>query len=203
MARIETVKALREIYRKPQGRALQKQLDHLEFHGRNFIAKSPFLVLGTSTAGGMGDVSPRGDLPGFVKVLDDHTVILPDRPGNNRLDSLNNIIENPAVSLIFFLPGVNETFRINGEAEISTDEDLLDLCVVDGKRPVTVLKITVREAYLHCAKSMMRSNLWSSEIQIDRKDLPTMGRMINDQIGEQGPAESQQEMEARYKKALY
>ena len=203
MAKVDNIEALRLLYREPKGRTLEKQMDRLERHGRNFIAHSPFLVLGTSAPGGMGDVTPRGDFPGFVKVLDDRTVILPDRPGNNRLDSLSNILVNPAVSLVFFIPGVNETFRINGEAEILDDEDLLDLCAVDGKRPVSVLKVAIREAYLHCAKALMRSGLWSAESQIDRKTLPTMGQMINGQIGASGPAESQQEMEARYAKVLY
>lgn len=203
MSKIETVDQLREIYRPAAGRSLEKQLDRLEDHCRNFIAHSPIVMLATSIAGGLGDVTPRGDEPGFVKILDDKTILLPDRPGNNRLDSLSNILENPQIALIFMIPGVNETLRINGQAEIRDDEELRQLCEAQGKLPATVLKITVAEAYLHCAKALMRSRIWSADAMIDRKDFPTMGQMINDQVGSKDKPESQKQMEARYQQALY
>ena len=151
----------------------------------------------------MGDVAPRGDQPGFVAVPDANTVLIPDRPGNNRLDNYSNILENPKVSLVFLVPGVNETLRINGIAEIRDDADLLEMFSVGGKLPVTVLKVTVHEAYLHCAKALMRSKLWAPEARVERSVLPSMGQMIKDQTNAEGPVESQTVMEARYEKVLY
>ncbi len=203
MSKIDTVEALRGIYRQATGRSVEKGLDRLDPHCRRFIGLSPFLVMGTQAAGGLGDVSPRGDRPGFVAVEDDRTLLIPDRPGNNRLDGYTNIIGNPAVSLIFLVPGVNETLRINGVAEIRDDAALCRRFGVDGKAPATVLKVTVREAYLHCAKALMRSALWSPEAVIERSCLPSMGQMIKDQTGSAGAAEDQAAMEERYGDMLY
>lgn len=207
MSKITTPDQLREIYGYPKGRAVTKQLDKLETHCRRFIELSPFAVMATSRTdgdgGGLADASPKGDQPGFVQVLDDNTIALPDRPGNNRLDSMENLLVNPAVGLIFFIPGVNETLRINGTAEIRTDPDLLARFVVNGKPPITVYVITVREAYLHCAKALMRSALWSPDSQAPERPIPTTGQMMKDQTADAAPAETQAEMEARYKKVLY
>ena len=153
---------LREIYSSPKGASLKKTRYALDEHSRRFIAASPFLILGT-----YGDVSPRGDNPGFVKVLDNNTLIIPDRNGNNRLDSMNNIIANPTVALIFLIPGISETFRIRGEAEISTDPILLEPLAVNKKIPNSGLIIHIREAYIHCAKAIVRSNLWEQEAKQD------------------------------------
>ena len=153
---------LREIYSSPKGASLKKTRYALDEHSRRFIAASPFLILGTH-----GDVSPRGDNPGFVKVLDNNTLIIPDRNGNNRLDSMNNIIANPTVALIFLIPGISETFRIRGEAEISTDPTLLEPLAVNKKIPNSGLIIHIREAYIHCAKAIVRSNLWEQEAKQD------------------------------------
>ena len=153
---------LREIYSSPKGASLKKTRYALDEHSRRFIAASPFLILGTH-----GDVSPRGDNPGFVKVLDNNTLIIPDRNGNNRLDSMNNIIANPTVALIFLIPGISETFRIRGEAEISTDPILLEPLAVNKKIPNSGLIIHIREAYIHCAKAIVRSNLWEQEAKQD------------------------------------
>lgn len=203
MAKITTVETLRDHYGEAKKRSLEKQLTKLEKHSRHFISLSPFVLLGTASAIGHGDVSPRGETPGFVQVIDDNLIALPDRPGNNRLDSLSNIIENPNVSLLFLIPGVDETLRLNGLAEIRDDADLREKFEIKGRLPATVLLVNVKEVYLHCAKALMRSNLWASDSQIDREALPTMGQMIRDQVGSTGPLEAQQEMLKRYNQALY
>ncbi|NQV82271.1 MAG: pyridoxamine 5'-phosphate oxidase family protein, partial [Rhodospirillales bacterium] len=187
----------------PKGRPLDKQLDHLDPHDRRFIELSPFLIMATSNSGGRADASPRGETPGFVHVLDAHTLAIPDRPGNNRLDSMENILANPEVGLIFLIPGVNETLRVNGTAEIRDDDDLCAPFEVNGKRPVTVLVVTVREAYLHCAKALMRSNLWDDKAKHDARPIPTMGEMIRDQTDNPDVPENNDDMVQRYRKVLY
>jgi len=140
--------------------------------------------------------------PGFVKILDERTVLIPDSPGNNRLDSLQNLIGRPGVGLLFMIPGVDETLRINGRATLRTDEALLALCTNERRRPPLVIAVEVREVYLHCAKSLMRSKLWDSGAKQDRSVLPSMGQMLKDQIGLQGEPESNEAMRARYEKDL-
>ena len=198
--KIETVEELRRHYREPKGRAVRKQLEHLDVHCQNFIALSPFMVLASSSEGS-ADASPRGGEPGFVKVLDARTLLIPDWPGNNRLDSFSNILQNKHVGTIFLIPGVDETLRVNGHVEIRTDDALRQIFETKGKLPITVLKLTVREAYLHCAKAFMRAKLWDGKI--DRPALPTMGAMLNDQTGSEEKVETQGEMLERYQKALY
>ena len=173
---------LRAVYRPPAPRAAQKVLAHLDIHCRNFIALSPFCVLSSSDANGQADASPRGDPPGFVKVLDDRTLLLPDRPGNNQVDSLQNIVENPGVGLLFFVPGMNETLRVKGRAEITTDPDLLNPLTVAGRAPASGLKVTVEEAFLHCGRALIRSRIWDADAQIDRSSYPTYGQVLADQI---------------------
>jgi len=203
MAHIQTLDELRALYDAPKGRALTKQLDHLEKHCQHFVSLSPFLILSTSNAQGMQDASPRGEDPGFVKVLDEHRLAIPDRPGNNRLDTYSNLISSPNVGLIFLIPGVNETLRVNGVSEIRDDQELIDLFASQPRKPKTVLVVHVKEAYLHCAKALMRSNLWREEAKLSRANLPTMSQMIKDQTQSSEPLESQQEMEARYRDILY
>ncbi len=173
---------LREVYRPPAPRAAQKVLDHLDVHSRNFITLSPFCVLSSSNADGQADASPRGDPPGFVKVLDEKTLLLPDRPGNNQVDSLQNIVDNPGVGLLFFVPGMNETLRVKGKAEITTDAELLEPLTVAGKAPLSGLKVTVDEAFLHCGRALIRGRIWDADAQIDRKSYPTYGQVLADQI---------------------
>ena len=173
---------LRTVYREPAARATQKVLDHLDVHCRNFIAMSPLCVLSSADADGRADASPRGDPPGFVKVLDEKTLLLPDRPGNNQVDSLQNIVENPGVGLLFFVPGMNETLRVKGKAEIVTDTGLLEPLTVKRRAPLSGLRITVEEAFLHCGRALLRSRLWDSEVKIDRSSYPTYGQVLADQI---------------------
>ncbi len=198
-----TCESLRALYGNPGGLAARKTLDRLDKHCRTFIAHSPFLVLGTAGADRTADVSPRGDAPGFVAVLDDRTLLLPDRPGNRRIDSLTNVVENPEVALIFFVPGVSETLRVNGRATITRDAALLAPCAVQGKVPVSGLLIHVREAFLHCAKALIRSKLWDPAAQVERKALPTLGQMLADQIAGTDAAQTDKRIDEAYKTALY
>ncbi|WP_075216998.1 pyridoxamine 5'-phosphate oxidase family protein [Mongoliimonas terrestris] len=200
--KIDSPEALRALYGAPGERSARKQLVALDPHCRRFVALSPFVLLATSGADGLCDVTPRGDAPGFVAVADDRTLLMPDWPGNNRLDSLMNILDRPGVGLLFVIPGVDETLRVNGTAEILVDPALLQRFAADGRAPKTVLRIEVREAYLHCAKAFMRSRLWDPAAQVDRSSLPSMGQMLKDQLNlEHG--ESQAEMIERYRATLY
>jgi uncharacterized protein len=198
-----TIAALRESYPAVSERARKKTLDRIDAHMRNFIARSPFLCLGTASAEG-ADVSPRGDRPGFVQVLDDVTLAIPDWPGNNRLDSFANIVANPQVGLLFLIPGVEEALRVNGSARVTQDAAMLARWGADGKRPRAVLVVEVREAFLHCGKAVLRSRLWKEDFKISREELPSYGRMLKDQIEIEASAEDMQaSVEEGYKNGLY
>jgi hypothetical protein len=204
MAAITDLDALRRIYKTAHPRAIGKELTALDAHCRRFLELSPFLVIGSAgQPGDFGDASPRGEAPGFVAVLDDHTIAIPDRPGNNRLDTLENIVENPEVGLLFLIPGVNETLRISGRAELRDDEDLRARFAVRDRLPATVIVVTIRRVYLHCAKALMRSSLWDPEVRVARSALPSLNRIIADQMQSSEPVESQEDMEKRYQEALY
>ncbi|HEV8393672.1 MAG TPA: pyridoxamine 5'-phosphate oxidase family protein [Vicinamibacterales bacterium] len=196
--------SLRECYTDPPSERAVKKMQHaLDGHMRNFIALSPFVCLGSSSAEG-ADVTPRGDQPGFVHVLDDHTLLIPDWPGNNRLDTLMNIEANPQVGLLFLIPGFTESLRVNGEAEISLDPTLLERWSVNGKHPRSVLRVSVREAFLHCGKAILRSKLWDDSAKVDRSVLPSYGQMLKDQTQVRDTAEQiQASVEEAYKMRLY
>ena len=179
--RIADENDLRKLYPAPIERARLKTLRKLDQHCTGFIARSPFVCLGTSSERG-ADIAPRGEEPGFVLVLDEVTLAIPDWPGNNRLDSFANILLNPQVALLFFIPGVDETLRVNGVAEITTRAEVMDRWDRNGKRPRAVLVVTVREAFLHCGKALIRSRLWLDDFKIARAQLPPYGRMLKDQI---------------------
>jgi PPOX class probable FMN-dependent enzyme len=198
-----TAAALRALYGAPSELSLKKQLTRLDPHCRRFIALSPFLVLATVSKDGLPDASPRGDAPGFVAVLDDETLLIPDRRGNNRLDSLQNVAEQSGVGLIFFVPGINETLRVNGHARITTDAALLAPFAVDGKVPRTGLAVTVKEVYYHCAKALMRAKLWDPSRQIERKEFPSLGRILADQIAGTDVAQTEQTVAEGYRDRLY
>jgi len=176
---------LRQVLGHPNELSLGKEIHALDEHCRNFIARSPFLLIGTANADGKGDVSPKGDPAGFVQVLDDNTLVIPDRPGNRRADSLVNLLENPQVGLLFMVPGVEETLRINGTATIVRDEELLGRMTVQGKQPLLGIVVEVREAFLHCAKAFKRSHLWAAESQITRSELPSLAEMVLDHTNDQ------------------
>lgn len=173
---------LRTLVGEPSELVKRKELPALEPHSRAFIARSPFLLLGTANADGTCDVSPRGDAPGFVHVLDDRTLAIPERPGNRRVDSLSNILANPNVGLLFIVPGTEETLRVNGRAVLSRDPDLLQQAAVKGKPPVLVIGVEVREAFMHCAKSFKRARLWDAASWPDRSELPSLARILKDQL---------------------
>jgi PPOX class probable FMN-dependent enzyme len=203
MPAITNPEALREIYRTPGDLVRRKQLDHIDAHSRRLIELSPFLVMATSGRDGMADATPRGGEPGFVHVPDERTLLIPDRPGNNRLDTLENLVVTPEVGLLFLVPGVDETLRVNGSVEIRDDDELREAFDVDGRLPAIVMRVAVREVYLHCAKALMRSRLWDPEAQIDRSSLPSLGQMLRDQIGNEVTPEPQESMVARYRTQLY
>ncbi len=185
---IQDQEVLHEYYGEPNERAAKKQIGKLEKHSRHFISLSPFFVLSTSNSEGT-DASPRGDAPGFVAVVDDRTLLVPDRMGNNRVDSMRNIMGNPNVGMLFLVPGMNETLRINGKARVTTDEKLLKPMSVNGKIPKSALIIEIEEVFMHCAKALMRSHLWDPERHIDRSSFPTLGQVFKDQIGSDKDAE--------------
>jgi PPOX class probable FMN-dependent enzyme len=200
--KITDINQLRELYGFPSGRAKDKALIKLEKHSINFIQKSPFLILSTANHDGKTDASPRGGTSGFVHVLNKDTIIIPDAKGNNRLDSISNIILTGQVGILFLIPGVDETLRVNGKAFICNDESYLSLFALANNPPKTCMVITVKEVFLHCAKAFMRSKLWKVESRIDRNEIPTIGEMLKDQLKSTEPLESQEDMIKRYKKEL-
>ena len=199
---ITSLTDLRTLYAQPQERAVRKQIDALDRHCRAFVALSPFVVVATGDDQGHLDASPRGGEPGFVKLDAQGRLLIPDAPGNNRLDSLDNIVRTGSVGLLFLIPGFDETLRVNGRAELSTDEADIRACTTERRAPKLVIRVTVSAAYLHCAKAFLRSRLWSEAAKVERSVLPTAGQMISEQTGLHVPLETKEEMERRYAKDL-
>jgi uncharacterized protein len=200
--------ALRALFPATHPIALIKSLDHLDKHALAFVARSPFLCIGTQSAMGTADVSPRGDPCGFVQVLDDKTLLIPDRPGNNRLDTLSNIIANPQVGLLFMIPGFDDTLRINGTARITRDPALLARLTVNDRTPTVAIMVSVQEVFLHCAKAFRRSKLWDPAARQDRSALPSLVTMILDQtsVAPTDPEEirkNDEALEADYQTSMY
>lgn len=201
---ITTHEELRKIYKPANDGSIRKELKKLDHHCRAFIARSPFVLIGSSDGRGNADVTPKGDKPGFAAVLDDNTIAIPDRPGNNRLDTLENIVVNPAVGLLFLIPGMNETLRVNGEARITTDATLRERLAVEGKPPQSVVVVTVKAAYMHCAKAFMRSELWQQESWPERSAMPTLGEILRDQMAvDQSAAETDRRLDEAYKQSMW
>jgi PPOX class probable FMN-dependent enzyme len=204
----ETEVSLRSIFGNAEGLAVQKSRPGFDKYSRQFLSLSPFLVISTSNKDGKADVSPRGDPPGFVYLVDDQTMLIPDRPGNNRLDTMVNIVENPNVACLFFIPGFEDTLRVAGKAVITSDPELLKHCIVSGKQPKAGILVTVDEVFLHCAKALKRSRLWSDDYKQDRTQMPSIARIILDQVSEAGvdekvAAEADGSVEENYRKELY
>ena len=195
---IESIEVLRRVYSETKGRAVRKQIDHIDVHCARFVALSPFVVIASVDAQGALDASPRGGAPGFVRVADAHTLLIADSPGNNRLDTLTNIIATGSVGLLFMIPGVDETLRVNGRARLNDDAAVLATFADEKRAPKLVIEVTVIDAYLHCAKAFMRSQLWNAASMVDRSALRSMGEMLSDQTGMPGAPETQAEMRARY-----
>ena len=201
---ITAVEDLRDLYGEASDHVKNIRLRKLEKHTRSFIRHSPFLCLATVNPDGSCEVSPRGDPPGFVEILDDHTLLLPDRKGNNRIDSMLNLVDNPHVSLAFFVPGILETVRVRGKAHITTDAALLEDCAIDGKVPKSALKIAIDEVFLHCGKAVTRSRIWQDDYKVERSDFPSLGEMITDQIEMDRTREDlDRHIEKAYKDGLY
>lgn len=193
---------LKKIYQQPTPRVIAKARPQIDVHAKKFIAMSPFCVLATSDADGSVDASPRGGHPGFVSVAGPNLLLMPDRAGNNRIDSFRNIVEGSGfVQLIFFVPGIDETLRVGGAGRLSAEPELLATMEEFGKPPRAVLRVDVREAYFHCGKALMRSKLWSKEAQVERAAFPSISQVIHDQT-KLGEPESQTEVEARYRTQL-
>lgn len=199
--------ALRGLFEPTHALALQKCQDKLGGHAQDFVRRSPFVCIGTQHHDGRADVSPRGDPPGFVKVLDERTLAIPDRPGNNRLDSLSNILANPAVGLLFIIPGYDETLRVNGQATLVTEPALLASMAVEGRSPRLAIVVRVTEVFMHCAKAFRRAHLWDPAHRQNRRDMPSLVKIILDETtGAPEPAEMRQldeALEDAYRKTLY
>src|SRR5262249_23172249 len=199
---VDVINELREIYGEPMERTVKKQLPRLEKHSRAFIALSPFLVIASSDPSGRCDASPKGDAPGFVKVIDDETLLIPDRLRNKRGGTAGNLPSPAGVGLIFLVPGVNEPLRVNGKARITTDPALLEPLAVNGKVPRSGILITAEEVYFHCGKALIRSDLWNPEKHLPRGQWPSLGRIIAEQIGTD-PVEGERLTAESYRTRLY
>ena len=200
---LETPEAVRAHYDEPMDVVIQKDVKRLDQHCRAFIAAAPFVVIATADAQGRADASPRGDAAGFVAVRDDKTLLVPDRRGNNRVDTMLNIAENPHVGLLFMVPGVNETLRVNGTALLTIDEAALAPLAAQGKTPEAAIVVTVEEAYFQCGKALVRSDLWNPERRVDRRSLPSLGRILADQVNLDYGADLEQAIEDDLRNGLY
>lgn len=202
---VTTERDLRALLGEPSERATKKETAVLGAHARAFIARSPFLLLATSSADGRCDVSPKGDAPGFVRVLDDAHLVVPDRPGNKRLDGMRNLLQNPHAGLIFLVPGREETLRVNGRAWIVRDEELLASLAAHGKRPALAIGVAVEECFFHCPKAFRRARLWEPGEWPDRAALPSMARVLYDQLQPPGTTveEYERESEDGLRRTLY
>lgn len=203
---VTTHEELRSIYRTPgpEDGAIRKELKKLDGHSRSFIARSPFVLIGSSDGEGNADVTPKGDKPGFTAILDDNTIAIPDRPGNNRLDTMENILVDPAVGLLFLIPGMNETLRVNGDAKITVDPVLRERLSVDARPPISVIVVTIKAVYMHCAKAFMRSDLWKPDAWPDRKSMPTFGEILRDQLSlAETPEQTDRWLDDIYRKSMW
>lgn len=205
---VETEEALRALFEPTHALAQKKVRGSLGPHAQAYIARSPFLCVSTQAVDGRADVSPRGDAAGFVQILDDQTLAIPDRPGNNRLDTLSNIVANPHVGLLFLIPGFDETLRVNGQARLVTQPALLESMAVNGRQPKLAIVVDIDEVFLHCAKAFRRSKLWEPEHHVDRRSMPSLVQMITDDITGRAtdPIEMQKlddALEVAYRNTLY
>ena len=195
---------LARIIGEPKPEIATKEMQALDVHCRHFISLCPFLCISTADAAGNQDVSPRGDPPGFVRVLDDRTILIPDRKGNRRVDTMRNILENPNVGLLLMLPGVEEVVRINGKATLTEDPALLAGSAVNGSTPVLGIIVRIDDVFFHCAKAVIRSKLWDPETPIQRTDFPTFGQIVRDQrLPDGDPAEIDASLQSDYRTRLY
>ncbi|QED46320.1 pyridoxamine 5'-phosphate oxidase family protein [Cytobacillus dafuensis] len=202
---ITSEEELRSLLGTPGKNAANKVINHLDHHCKEFISKSPIVFVSTSNADGHCDTSPRGDFPGFVHIMDDHHFVIPERPGNKRMDTLRNILENPYIGLLFVIPGLEETLRINGKAGVIKDPDILENMTAFGKTPLLGVAVQVEECYIHCAKAFKRSKLWQPETWLLQSDLPYPPQILADHINIQGVdvENVKASLEESYEKRLY
>lgn len=202
---IKSEEELLSLIGEPSDLAKQKVISILDHHCTNFIEHSPFMVLSTSNSLGQCDVSPRGDAPGFIKVLNERTMMIPERPGNKRMDSMRNILMNPHVGMLFFIPGLEETLRVNGKATLVTDDELLEQMAVRGKKPQIAIVLEVEECFIHCAKAFKRSNLWEPTTWAAQESLPNAAKIIFEHAKLPGTTSYSiaERLEEGYKNRLY
>jgi PPOX class probable FMN-dependent enzyme len=202
---LRDAEAVRAHYGEPSHMSKAKQLDHLDAHCKAFIKLSPFVVMATTDAAGRADASPRGDKPGLVAtVIDDKTLIIPDRVGNRRTDTINNITENPHVGLLFMVPGINETLRVNGTVRVVIHPSSLEPLAFEGKMPMSGFVVTAEEVFFHCGKPLIRSELWNPERRLSRERFPSLGKILADQIaGDKTAEEFDQGIDEQYRTRLY
>jgi uncharacterized protein len=200
---VTSIEALERLYGQPFGPSVAKETDRITAHYRAFIEMAPFFALASAGPDGL-DCSPRGDAPGFVRVADDRTLLIPDRRGNNRIDTLRNILHDPRVALLFLIPGCGETIRVNGRAQVSTDPALIQSFLVDGKAPRSVIVVSVDRIFYQCAKAIVRSKLWDASRHVDRSSLPSAGTILADLTqGQVGGPEHDRAAPERLKATLY
>ena len=202
MGVVSNIEQLRSIYNYSKGRADLKVINSLEKHSKNFINLSPFVVISSKGKNGHADVSPRGDSIGFVKIQDDKTIIIPDRSGNNRLDTLENIIFDPSVGTLFFIPGINTVLRINGNAFIEDSLEIRAQFEINNNIPKTCIIINIEEIFMHCAKALMRSSFWDHSKYLSQTDFPTISKIINDQLNSEDDEQNHEQEDKRYKKQI-
>ena len=200
---ITTMEQLQTLYGEKNPNSVTKEIDHIGDGYRKLIEAAPFVAVATAGPEGL-DCSPKGDAPGFVRILDDKTLAIPDRPGNNRLDGFRNIVRDPRIALLFLIPGCGETLRVNGRASISVEPALMQSFAVNGRLPRCVLIVHVESIYFHCAKAIMRSRLWDEASKIDRRSLPSMGTILAElSHGKAGGEQYDRELPERHKAMLY
>ena len=202
MGVVNNLRQLRSIYNYSKGRAALKVINSLEKHSKNFINLSPFVVISSKGKNGRADVSPRGDSVGFVKIKDDKTIIIPDRSGNNRLDTLENIIFDPSVGTLFFIPGINTVLRINGNAFIEDSLEIRAQFEINNNIPKTCIIINIEEIFMHCAKALMRSSFWDHSKYLSQTEFPTISKIINDQLNSEDDEQNHEQEDKRYKKQI-
>ena len=200
---VTSMEQLRALYGEPPPTSILKEIDRINSGYRKLIEAAPFVVIATAGPEGL-DCSPKGDAPGFVRILDDRTLAIPDRPGNNRVDGFTNLMRDPRISLLFLIPGCGETLRVNGRAAITTDPELMQSFAVNGKRPRCVLIVEIERIYFHCSKAIVRSRLWDAAAKIDRAALPSTGTLIAElSEGKLGGETYDRELPDRIKAMLY
>jgi hypothetical protein len=203
MKELKDAAAIRAHYGEPSHMVKAKQMARLDKHCRAFIALSPLVIVATVGADGRADASPRGDAPGFVAVLDDKTLLIPDRIGNRRADTVLNIAANPQTGLLFLAPGINETLRVNGTARVTVDPAMLAPLAVAGKPPVAGILLSIEEVFFHCGKPLIRADLWNPDRRVERSSFPSLGKILADQIAGGDAEKNDRYIEEQYRTGLY